>query len=108
MLVRGPDEAISQNPPLSIVKEIASPPTIKSGGSQRHYGVAVTPGVCERVGVRDCVGVRVGVKVMVAVGVREGVAVGGGVDVGRAVGASPSRRNCPTTFQFNPAKIWTS
>lgn len=101
-------EAISKKPCLAIYQEIASPPKSKSGGSQRHHGVAVTPGVCERVGVRDAVGVRVGVDVLVAVGVRDAVGVDEGVDVGRAVGASPCRRNRPTTFQFNPTKIWTS
>ena len=67
----------------------------------------MTPGVCEAVGVNVCVGVRDGVRVRVAVGVGEAVDVEAGVDVGRAVGASPCRRNCPTTFQFSPAKIWT-
>lgn len=51
------------------------------------------------VGVREGVAVRVGVRVRVGVGVREDVAVGS------AVGASPSRRNCPTTFQSKPIKI---
>ena len=73
----------------------------------RHHGVAVTPGVCEGVGVSVRVGVWDGVRVRVAVGVREAVEVEAGVDVGRAVGASPCRRNCPTTFQFKPEKICT-
>ena len=53
------------------------------------------------------VGVRDGVEVLVGVSVREGVGVVEDVAVGGAVGASPCRRNCPTTFQSNPTKIAT-
>ena len=60
------------------------------------------------VNVRVTVGVREGVAVRLGVGVREAVGVEEGVRVGMAVGASPSRMNCPTCFQSNPTKIWTS
>ena len=68
------------------------------------YGVGVTDGILVSVGR----GVRVGVAVRVEVGVREAVGVEEGVAVGIAVGASPSRVNCPIRFHSSPTKIWTS
>ena len=72
------------------------------------YGVGVTDGVLVSVGVLLGVGVRVEVGVRVKVGVREGVIVNEGVVVGIAVGASPSRINCPTRFHSSPTKTCTS
>ena len=63
----------------------------------------------EKAGFQSSVttGVRVEVAVRVGVAVREAVGVREGVSVGRAVGASPCRRNSPTTFHSRPTKICT-
>src|SRR5574339_710926 len=66
--------------------------------ARRGYGVLVGSGVSVGILVLVAVGVRVTVPVLVGETVREGVRVREGVIVGIAVGASPSRRNCPITF----------
>src|ERR1043166_5806000 len=76
--------------------------------TQGNYGVTVADGVLVGEGVLVIVGVREGVAVLVDVGVREGVGVEEGVLVGTAVGASPSRVNCPTRFQSSPTKTCTT
>ncbi|SRR6266496_3508906 len=76
--------------------------------ARKNQGVAVTPGVCVGVRVFVTVGVREGVAVLVDVRVRVGVGVFEDVAVGGAVGASPCKINCPTTFQSKPTKIATS
>jgi len=81
--------------------------------TRRSYGVVAEvgvegDGVMVGVNVLVTVGVREGVAVLEGVGVREAVGVDEGVRVGIGVGASPSRRNCPTCFQSSPTKIWTS
>ena len=96
-----------------VAKEKLSDSAASTSGYALHstrrlgYGVEDGSGVSVGISVLVAVAVFVAVPVFVGLTVFEGVSVREGVKVGGAVGASPWRRNSPTTFHSSPTKTWT-